>query len=106
MTPIIFPDGTSYTSTPWIDDSGKKWLYSGAEKNRWSAYEEPIPIVPVYSYRHSFEGGYDYLGRSLGLADSDPAWNLTRLTISSAGLVTATEHAVNSWTDRLTATYA
>lgn len=64
--------------------------------------------LPILSYirRHDFNG-YDYLGYAItGSSESDSVWKITRLTISSAGVVTANQTATNvKWTDRYTVIY-
>lgn len=60
------------------------------------------------SRRHDWASPYDYLGTALiGTIDSSPAWRITRLTINSAGAVTATGVATDvTWTGRASHTYS
>lgn len=62
--------------------------------------------LPTYIRKHDFNV-YDYLGYALtGSLESDSVWHITRLTISSAGSVTAFGVATNvKWTDRYTVIY-
>jgi hypothetical protein len=57
--------------------------------------------------RHDWTGTYSYVGVAvLGTADSTASWRITRLTVNSAGAVTATGVASNvAWTNRYSATY-
>jgi hypothetical protein len=66
------------------------------------------PAAPAFNRRHSWEPPYDYLGIALlGSSENNAVWSITRLTISSAGMVTAKQKAVNhSWSNRATATYS
>ena len=62
-------------------------------------------IVTTYIRRHETTASYDYLGYALaGTAESSATWNLTRLTLTSSG-ISAVMTAVDSWNNRLTATY-
>jgi len=55
--------------------------------------------------RHQTTANYDYLGYAVeGTLESDPDWNLTRLTLDSSG-VSAVMTATDSWNNRVTATY-
>ena len=58
--------------------------------------------------RHAWATPYSYCGQApAGSAEAAEVWTITRLTISDAGAVTATETATNvAWDDRATATYA
>lgn len=55
--------------------------------------------------KHEWTGTYDYIAwAKLGTAESASEWNITRLSISSAGNVTKGT-AVGAWTDRASLTY-
>ena len=56
--------------------------------------------------RHDFSGSYSYCGTApTGSLESDPAWNIARIQISTAGNTT-TQYAYNvAWTTRYTAIY-
>ena len=58
--------------------------------------------------RHDWTQPHDYLGTApLNTADGSPAWRITRLTINSAGAVTATGVATDvTWTGRAGHTYS
>jgi hypothetical protein len=58
--------------------------------------------------RHDFASGFSYCGVApSGSTDDASVWTITRLTISAAGAVTATETASGvAWDDRLTETYS
>lgn len=56
--------------------------------------------------RHAFASGTDYCGTApAGSAENSAVWTISRLTIASAGTVTAATATNVKWTDRLTATY-
>jgi hypothetical protein len=57
--------------------------------------------------RHDWSAPYDYIGTApLGTADNTAAWRITRLTVSTAGAVTATGTATGvTWTGRSGHTY-
>lgn len=62
-------------------------------------------IVTTYIRRHETTTSYDYLGYALaGTDESSATWNLTRLTLTSSG-ISAVMTAVDSWNNRVTATY-
>jgi hypothetical protein len=62
-------------------------------------------IVTTYIRRHQTTSSYDYLGYALaGTAESATTWNLTRLTLDSSG-ISSVMTAVDSWNNRVTATY-
>lgn len=62
--------------------------------------------APAYSHRHAWADPYDYLATAPdGSLDSAEVWTITRLTLNSAGTVTATGTATGAWDDRATLTY-
>ena len=73
-----------YNGTQWVDQSNQ-------EDQR----------------RHDWAAPYDYLGTApAGTADGTAGWTITRLTVSTAGVVTATGTATNvTWTGRASHTY-
>jgi hypothetical protein len=57
--------------------------------------------------RHDWTGSYDYLGTAPeGTAESAAAWHIVRLTVNTAGAVTANQSATAvTWTGRTSHSY-
>lgn len=84
-------NGDKYTDLT----TGKLYAY----QNNWAL------VGSSYVRRHETTSNYDYLGYAIeGTLESNPTWNLTRLTLSSSG-ISAVMTATDSWNNRVTATY-
>lgn len=87
------------------DSSSQLWKNSALKTINGSSIIGSGNIVTTYIRRHETTTSYDYLGYALsGTAESSATWNLTRLTLTSAG-ISAVMHATDSWNNRVTATY-
>lgn len=78
------------------------------DKNKLWVDTTETTIVYVTDKRFDFVSPYSYCGVApVGSAEADAVWRITRITISEAGTVSATE-SVNdvAWTDRYTVTYS
>lgn len=105
-------DATTLARTEVLASSnaGAAVDFSAGEKDVFSS----VPAAAINAIasrderRHDVDGGFAYAGVApAGSAEGDAVWTITRLTISGAGTVTATETASGvEWDDRLTETYA
>lgn len=73
--------------------------------------QEPVTLSQLRSYfverRHEWSDPFDYLGKApLGTSDATPIWSITRLTVSSTGVVTERATATGvTWRERADHTY-
>jgi hypothetical protein len=101
-------ENTANKSTDISTDQASNTKYPSVKSvYDWTnaTFRKPLAI------RHDLDSGFDYIGFALnGTAESSTGWTITRLTINSAGVVTATmtpnvASSSVTWANRKNGTY-